>query len=207
MAQFFSLHPLDPQPRLIRHAAQLLRDGGLAVYPTDSCYALGCRIGDKEALNRLRAIRQLEERHLLALLCRDLAEVANYARVDDRQFRVLKAATPGSYTFVLAATREVPRQLQHPSRRTIGVRIPDHAIVQALLRELGAPLVSSTLILPGEGEPLTDPHVIRARLERQVDLVIDGGPGGIVPTTLVQLTGDTPEVTRVGRGSVEVFAT
>lgn len=206
MAQFFTIHPVDPQPRLIRQAAQFVRDGAVLAYPTDSCYALGCRIGDKEALTRIRAIRQLDGRQLLALICRDLSEVAIYARVNDRQFRVLKAATPGSYTFILHATREVPKRLQHPNRRTIGVRVPQNAIVQALLQELGEPLVSSTLIMPGEDGPLTDPQDIRARLEKRVDLVIDGGPGGVVPTTLVQLTGDTPEITRLGKGSIAVFA-
>lgn len=205
MAQFFAIHPIDPQPRLIRQAAQYVRDGGLIVYPTDSCYALGCRIGDKDALTRLRALRGLDDRHLLALVCRDLAQVASYARVNDRQFRVLKAAMPGSYTFILQATRELPKRLQHPSRRTIGIRVPDHAIVQALLTELGEPLVSSTLALPGETEPLTDPQDIRARLEHQVDLVIDGGACGIVPTTLVQLTGDIPEITRIGKGPLAVL--
>lgn len=205
MAQFFTIHPLDPQPRLIRQAAQLVRDGAVIAYPTDSCYALGCRIGDKEAATRIRQIRQLDDRHLLALLCRDLSEVAVYARVDDAQFRLLKAATPGSYTFVLQATREVPKRLQHPSRRTIGVRVPDHAIVQALLRELGEPLVSSTLTMPGDTDPLNDAYDIRARLEHRVDLVIDGGPCGVIPTTLVQLTEDMPVVTRVGKGSTALF--
>lgn len=206
MAQFFTIHPANPQPRLIRQAAQFVRDGGVIAYPTDSSYALGCRIGDKEASTRIRAIRQLDERQLLALICRDLSEVALYARVDDRQFKVLKAATPGSYTFILHATREVPKRLQHPNRRTIGVRVSPNAIVQALLAELGEPLVSSTLIMPGESDPLTDPQDIRTRLEHQVDLVIDGGIGGIVPTTLVQLTGDMPEITRLGKGSTAVFA-
>jgi Sua5/YciO/YrdC/YwlC family protein len=205
MAQFFTIHPLDPQPRLIRQAAQLVRDGAVIAYPTDSCYALGCRIGDKEAATRIRQIRQLDDRHLLALLCRDLSEVAVYARVDDAQFRLLKAATPGSYTFVLQATREVPKRLQHPSRRTIGVRVPDHAIVQALLRELGEPLVSSTLTMPGDTDPLNDAYDIRGRLEHRVDLVIDGGPCGVIPTTLVQLTEDMPVVTRVGKGSTALF--
>ncbi|HWI13251.1 MAG TPA: L-threonylcarbamoyladenylate synthase [Burkholderiales bacterium] len=206
MAQFFTIHPADPQQRLIRQAAQFVREGAVLAYPTDSCYALGCRIGDKDALARIRAIRHLDERQLLALICRDLSEVAIYARVNDRQFRVLKAATPGSYTFILQATREVPKRLQHPNRRTIGVRVPQNMIVQALLQELGEPLVSSTLIMPGEDEPLTDPQEIRERLEKLVDLVIDGGPGGVVPTTLVQLTGDTPEITRLGKGPTTVFA-
>jgi len=206
MAQFFTIHALDPQPRLIRQAAQMVREGAVIAYPTDSCYALGCRIGDKDAVTRIRQVRQLDDRHLLALLCRDLAEVAVYARVDDAQFRLLKAVTPGSYTFILHATREVPKRLQHPSRRTIGVRVPDHAIVEALLRELGEPLVSSTLVMPGDTEPLNDALEIRARLERRIDLVIDGGPCGVVPTTLVQLTGDAPVVTRVGKGSIALFA-
>lgn len=205
MAQYFCVHPVDPQPRLIRQAAQLVRDGALIVYPTDSSYAVGCRIGDKDALDRLRALRGLDDKHLLALVCRDLAQVAVYARVNDRQYRVLRAAIPGSYTFILQGTRELPKRLQHPSRRTLGIRVPDHAILQALLEELGEPLVSSTLTLPGESEPLTDPQAIRQRLERQVDLVIDGGQGGLVPTTLVQLTGDVPEILRVGRGSTAVL--
>lgn len=205
MAQYFTVHPVDPQPRLIRQAAQLVRDGALIVYPTDSSYAVGCRIGDKEALDRLRALRGLDDKHLLAIVCRDLAQVAMYARVNDRQYRVLRSAVPGAYTFILQGTRELPKRLQHPSRRTIGVRVPDHAIVQALLVELGEPLVSSTLTLPGDDEPLTDPADIRSRLEKRVELVIDGGQGGLVPTTLVQLTDDTPEIVRVGKGAVDVI--
>lgn len=202
MSQFFSIHPDNPQPRLIRRAAEIVRDGGLIVYPTDSCYALGCHLGDKTAMERMRAIRQVDARHHFALVCRDLAELAVYARVDNRQFRFLKAATPGSYTFILKATRGVPKRLQHPSRKTIGLRIPDHRVVRALLAELGEPLLSSTLLLPGEAEPLNDAYEIRARLEHAVDLVVDGGSCGIVPTTVVDLTGDAAVIVRVGKGAL-----
>jgi len=205
VAQFFSIHPDNPQPRLLRRAAEIARAGGLIVYPTDSCYALGCRLGDKAAMERMRAIRQVDERHHFALVCRDLAEIAVYAKVDNRQFRLLKAATPGSYTFILKATREVPKRLQHPSRRTIGLRVPDHKIVRALLAELGEPLVSSTLLLPGDELPLNDAQEIRARLERRVDLILDGGSCGIVPTTVIDLTGESPLVTRQGKGGTQPF--
>ena len=205
MAQFFSVHPDNPQPRLLRQAAEIVREGDVIVYPTDSCYALGCRLGDKPAEERIRSIRQLGPNHHFALICRDLAEAAVYARIDDRQFRLMKAATPGSYTFILRATREVPRRLQHPRRKTIGLRIPDHNVVRSLLAELKEPLLSSTLILPEEDEPLNDAHEIRRRLEHQVDLVLDAGPCGIEPTTVVNLTGDTPLITRTGRGSVAPF--
>jgi tRNA threonylcarbamoyl adenosine modification protein (Sua5/YciO/YrdC/YwlC family) len=201
MAQFFSIHPEDPQPRLIRQAADIARAGGVIVYPTDSCYALGCRIGDKAAVERVRAIREVDARHHFALLCRDLAELGIYATLDNQQFRLLKKLTPGAYAFILRATREVPKRLQHPRRRTIGLRVPDHAVVQALLAELAEPLVSSTLLLPGDEVPLSDSREIRRRLERRVDLVIEGGPCGIEPTTVVDLTGDAPVVTRVGKGS------
>ncbi|HET6493611.1 MAG TPA: L-threonylcarbamoyladenylate synthase [Burkholderiales bacterium] len=206
MAQFFSIHPDNPQPRLIRQAAEIVRNGGIIVYPTDSFYALGCRLGDKTAVERLRAIRQVRPGHHFSLVCRDLAEIAVYARVDNQQFRLLKATTPGSYTFILEATREVPRRLQHPRRKTIGLRVPDHKLVRALLAELGEPLLSSTLLLPGEEEPLNDAYEIRQRLEHQVDLVIDGGPCGIEPTTVVNLIGEMPAVTRPGKGSVAPFA-
>lgn len=200
MAQFFTIHPVDPQPRLIRQAAEIVREGGVIVYPTDSCYALGCRIGDKDAMERIRSIRRIDARHHFALVCRDLSEISTYARVNDTQFRLLKKSTPGSYTFILKATREVPKRLQHPSRKTIGVRVPDHQIVRALLEELGEPIVSSTLILPDAVEPLNDPQEIRRLLERQVDLVIDGGSCGVVPTTVVQLTDDVPVILRAGKG-------
>lgn len=205
MAQFFTIHPDNPQPRLIRQAAEIVRVGGVIVYPTDSCYALGCRLGDKAAVERIRAIRRIDERHHFALVCRDLAEIAVYAKVDNRQFRLLKAATPGSYVFILKATREVPKRLQHPKRNTIGLRVPDHRVVRALLTELGEPLLSSTLILPGEELPLNDARDIREKLEHSVDLIMDGGSCGIVPTTVVDLTGETPVVTRRGKGSTAPF--
>lgn len=202
MSQFFSVHPENPQPRLIKRAAEIIRAGGLIVYPTDSCYALGCHIGDKSAMERMRVIRGVDARHHFALVCRDLSELANYARVDNRQFRLLKAMTPGSYVFILEATRELPKRLQHPRRRTIGLRIPDHPVVAALLAELGEPLLSSTLLLPGDERPHTDAEEIRGRLERQVDLILDGGSCGIEPTTVVDLTGPAPVVTRAGKGSL-----
>ena len=205
MSQFFSIHPENPQLRLVRQAAQIIRDGGLVVIPTDSCYALSCHVGDKAAMERIRAIREVDARHHFGLLCRDIAEAATYARIDDRQFRLIKAATPGSYTFILHATREVPRRLLHPRRKTIGVRIPSHGIVQALLAELGEPLLSSTLILPGSDEPLNDPVQIRDRLEKRVDLILDGGYCGVEPTTVVDLTEAVPVITRQGRGAASVF--
>ena len=205
MAQLFSVHPHNPQPRLIRQAAEIVRAGGVIVYPTDSCYALGCHIGDKAAMERIRTIRQVDQRHHLTLVCRNLAEIAQYAKVDNSQFRLLKAATPGSYTFILQATREVPKRLLHPSRRTIGLRVPDHEVAQALLAELGEPLLSSTLLLPGDDSPLNNPDEIRERLEHDVELVLDAGSCGIVPTTVIDLTGDVPVITRVGKGSTSAF--
>jgi tRNA threonylcarbamoyl adenosine modification protein (Sua5/YciO/YrdC/YwlC family) len=205
MAQFFSIHPDNPQPRLVRRAADIMRAGGVLVYPTDSCYALGCRIGDKAAMERMRAIRQVGERHPFALVCRDLAELAIYATVDNRQFRLLKRATPGSYTFILRATREVPKRLLHPSRKTIGLRVPDHRVVQALLAELGEPLLSSTLHLPGDELPLNDARDIRDRLEHAVDLVLDSGSCGITPTTVVDLTGEVPLIARQGKADSRLF--
>jgi tRNA threonylcarbamoyl adenosine modification protein (Sua5/YciO/YrdC/YwlC family) len=205
VAQLFTVHPDNPQPRLIRQAAEIVRSGGVIVYPTDSCCALGCRIGDKAAMERIRAIREVDERHHLTLVCRDLAEIGQYAKVDNVQFRLLKATTPGSYTFILEATREVPKRLMHPSRRTIGLRVPDHKVAQALLAELGEPLLSSTLIFPGDELPMNDPAEIRERLERRIELVIDGGPCGIVPTTVVDLTGEVPVIAREGKGSTAPF--
>lgn len=202
MAQFFSIHLDNPQARLIRRAAEIIRAGGLIVYPTDSCYALGCHIGDKSAMERMRAIRGVDARHHFSLVCRDLSELANYARVDNSQYRLLKSTTPGSYVFILEATRELPKRLQHPKRRTIGLRIPDHPVVDALLAELGEPILSSTLLLPGEELPLTDAHEIRERLDHQVDLILDGGSCGVVASTVVDLTGPAPVVTRVGKGSL-----
>ena len=205
MAQFFSIHPDDPQPRLLRRTADIVRAGGVIVYPTDSCYALGCRLGEVEAMERIRSIRQLDERHPFALVCRDLAELALYAAVDNHQFRMLKAATPGSYTVILKAARGVPKRLRHPRRRTIGLRVPDHKVARALLGELGEPLLSSTLLLPGDELPLNDGQEIRERLERRVDLILECGSCGIVPTTVVDLTGPVPVVTREGRGGLQPF--
>lgn len=202
MTQLFAIHPDNPQPRLIRQAAEILRSGGVIVYPTDSCYALGCHIGDKAAMARVRAIREVDARHHFALVCRDLAEIAVYAKIDNRQFRLLKAATPGSYTFIMQATREVPKRLQHPSRKTIGLRVPGHKVALALLAELGEPILSSTLLLPGDEAPLNDIDEIRRQLEHRVDLIIDGGSCGIVPTTVVNLTGEVPVITRMGKGGV-----
>jgi len=204
LSQFFSIHPDNPQSRLIRQAVEIIRNGGVIVLPTDSCYALGCHVGDKSAMERVRAIREVDARHHFGLLCRDLAEAATYARIDDQQFRLIKAATPGSYTFILQATREVPRRLLHPRRKTIGVRIPAHRVVHALLIELGEPLLSSTLILPGGTEPLNDALEIRNRLEHRVDLVLDSGSCGVVPTTVVDLTTDMPVITRQGRGAANL---
>ncbi len=205
MSQFFHIHPDNPQPRLIAHAVEIIREGGVIVYPTDSGYALGCHLGDKQAVTRLRRIRNLDERHHLTLVCSDLSQIATYARLDNSNYRLIKAHTPGPYTFILEATREVPRRLMHPKRKTIGLRIPDNRIAQALLRELGEPLMSTTLILPGEELPLTDPYEIRQILEHDVDLVIDGGFCGFEPTTVVDLTGDTPKVLREGAGDPAPF--
>jgi len=205
MAQYFVIHPTHPQGRLIEHAAEIVRGGGLIVYPTDSCYALGCRPGDKQAMERMRAIRQVDERHHFTLVCRDLSEISRYAHVDNRVYRLLKATTPGSYTFLLRATREVPRRLQNPRRKTIGLRVPDHAVTQALLAQLDEPLLSSTLLLPGDDLPLNDAQAIRRRLEHQVDLVLDAGSCGIEPTTVVDLTEEETEVIRFGKGSPTPF--
>ncbi|MBE7525870.1 threonylcarbamoyl-AMP synthase [candidate division WWE3 bacterium] len=205
MAQFFSIHTDTPNIRLIRQAVAIVRSGGIIVYPTDSCYALGCHIGDKDAMTRIRAIRQVDERHHFTLVCRNLAEIATYAKVDNSQYRLLKATTPGSYTFILQATREVPRRLQHPKRSTIGLRVPGHPVVQSLLEELGEPLLSSTLILPGDELPLNDVEEIRERLEHQVELVMDAGSCGIDMTTVIDLTTDVPVLVRQGRGDLEPF--
>lgn len=200
MAQYFSVHPDNPQPRLIRETVRILRAGGIMAYPTDSCYALGCMIGNKEGMERIRAIRQVDDRHHFTLVCRDLSEIAHYARVDNRQYRLLKAATPGGFTFILEATREVPRRLLHPKRNTIGLRVPDHAVVTALLTELDEPILSMTLSLPQHDAPLNDPVEIRERLEKQVDVILDAGACGLMPSTVIDLTGAVPEVVRRGRG-------
>jgi tRNA threonylcarbamoyl adenosine modification protein (Sua5/YciO/YrdC/YwlC family) len=205
VAQFFSIHTDTPHLRLIKQAVAIVRSGGIIVYPTDSCYALGCHLGDKEAMTRIRAIREVDERHHFTLVCRNLAEIATYAKVDNSQYRLLKATTPGSYTFILQATREVPRRMQHPKRNTIGLRIPDHPVVLALLEELGEPLLSSTLILPGDELPLNDAEEIRERLEHQVELVMDAGSCGIDMTTVIDLTTAVPELIRPGKGSLEPF--
>lgn len=219
MAQYFEIHPLNPQTRLIRQAVEIIRRGGVIAYPTDSSYAIGCHIGDKDAMERIRRIRRLDDKHNFTLVCRDLSQLAQYARVGNSEFRLLKAHTPGPYTFILPATREVPRRLQHAKRKTIGLRVPDHPVVRALLAELGEPLMSVTLILPGtapaardrnsevaEALPLADAQEIRARLEHEVDLVIDAGACGIEPTTVVVLEEDGGvRVTRVGKGDPAPF--
>jgi tRNA threonylcarbamoyl adenosine modification protein (Sua5/YciO/YrdC/YwlC family) len=200
LSQYFELHPQNPQPRLLRQAVQILRGGGLIAYPTDSCYALGCHIGDAAALERIRRLRAADRNHHFTLVCRDLAEIARYAQVETWQFRLLKAATPGPFTFLLPATRETPRRLQHPQRRTIGIRIPEHNVPRLLLAELGEPIMSSTLLLPGEDIPLTDGREIRARLEHEIDAVLDSGNCGLEPTTVVDLAVSPPVVLRQGRG-------
>jgi tRNA threonylcarbamoyl adenosine modification protein (Sua5/YciO/YrdC/YwlC family) len=205
VAQFFSIHTDTPHSRLIKQAVTIVRSGGIIVYPTDSCYALGCHLGDKDAMIRIRTIRQVDERHHFTLVCRNLAEIATYAKVDNSQYRLLKATTPGSYTFILQATREVPRRMQHPKRNTIGLRVPDHPVVLALLDELNEPLLSSTLILPGDEYPLNDADEIRERLEHQVELVMDAGSCGIDMTTVIDLTSDVPVLVRQGKGSLEPF--
>lgn len=197
---YLEIHPVNPQSRLIRKAADIVRDGGVLVMPTDSSYALVCRLDDKAAVDRIRQIRQIDERHLLTLLCRDLSEVGSYARVDNSAYRLLKTATPGAFTFILQATKEVPRRLSHPSRKTIGLRVPDNRIDQALLEELGEPLIGTTVILPGDEDPMTEGYAIQERLEKLVDAVIDGGACGLLPTTVVDLTGKEPELVRSGRG-------
>lgn len=204
MAQFFQIHPENPQIRLVRQAVDIIRRGGLVAYPTDSAYALGCHTGDKLALDRIRAIRRLDKHHNFTLMCRDFSELATYAKVDNRVFRLIKKYTPGPFTFILEATSEVPRRLKHPKRKTIGMRVPDNRIALALLEELGEPLMSSTLLLPGDEYPLTDPYEIRESLEHELELVIDGGFCGMEPTTVVDLTGDSPEVVRQGCGKFEL---
>ena len=205
MSQFFQIHPDNPQARLVRQAVDIIRQGGVVVYPTDSAYALGCHIGDKGALDRIRRIRKLDDRHNFTLVCRDLSEISTYARVDNRVYRLLRHRTPGPYTFILKASSEVPRRLLHPKRKTVGLRVPDNRIAAALLEDLGEPLMSVTLIMPGEDQPLIDPYDIRETLEHEVDLVIDGGYCGMEATTVVDLADDLPIVLRAGKGDVAPF--
>ncbi len=204
MAQYFVVHPTHPQRRLIRQAAEIVRAGGLIAYPTDSCYALGCERANAKGAERLRRVRGIDERHHLTLMCRDIGEIARYAIVDDAQFKLLKSVTPGSYTFILRARRELPRRLTR--KKTIGVRVPGHPVAHALLAELDEPMLSATLLLPGAQAPLSDAADIRARLERALDLIIDGGPCGTQPSTIIDLTEDVPRVLRAGKGSLAPFA-
>ncbi len=203
MSQFFAVHPSHPQPRLLRRAAEIVAAGGLVVFPTDTTYALGCHIGDKRALDRLRQIRQLPKHHHLTLMCRDLSEISVYARVENFNYRRLKHLTPGPFTFLLPATREVPRRLVHPKRKTIGLRVPDCPVALGLLEALAEPMMSTTMRLPGDDYPLVDAEDLRARLEHQVDLVIDGGRCGIEPTTVVDMTAEAPEIVRQGQGHLD----
>ena len=202
MSQYFEVHPDNPQPRLIKQAVALLHGGGVCAVPTDSSYALVCHLDDKTAAEHLRRIRQVDDKHHLTLLCRDLSELASYARVDNRQYRLLKLGTPGPYTFILEATKEVPRRLSHPARRTIGLRVPQHQVTQALLAELGQPLLATTLIAPGETEPLNDPGEIRERFQKLVAAVVDSGACPMEPTTVIDLTDDEPRLVRQGRGNL-----
>ncbi len=205
MSQFFQIHPENPQARLIHQAVEIIRSGGVVIYPTDCAYALGCHLGDKGAMEKIKRIRQLDDKHNFTLVCRDLSEISTYAKVDNSNYRMLKASTPGAYTFILKATSEVPRRLLHPKRRTIGIRIPNNPIVLALTEALGEPIMSTSLILPGETEPLTDPYEMRELLQHQVDLVIDGGYCGMEATSVINLTEDIPEVIRTGAGDVSIF--
>lgn len=203
MSKFFQIHPDNPQQRLIDQAVEIIQHSGVIVYPTDSGYALGCHLGDKSAMERIRAIRQVDARHNFTLVCRDLSEIATYAKVENEAYRLIKSLTPGPYTFILKATKEVPKRLQNPKRKTIGLRVPDNRIAQALLERLGEPLMSSTLIVPGDGMPLTDPYDIRDTLAHALDLIIDGGFCGFEPTTVLELTEDIPVLARQGLGPID----
>jgi tRNA threonylcarbamoyl adenosine modification protein (Sua5/YciO/YrdC/YwlC family) len=205
MSQYFEVHPDNPQPRLLKQAAQILHGGGIAAIPTDSSYALVCHLDDKAAAENLRRIRGVDDKHHLTLLCRDLSELASYARVDNRQYRLLKLGTPGPFTFILEATKEVPRRVSHPSRRTIGLRVPDHAVTQSLLEMFGQPLLATTLIAPGENEPMNDPHEIREHFQKTLQAVIDAGACPMQPTTVVDLSGDAPVLVRQGRGDAQLL--
>jgi tRNA threonylcarbamoyl adenosine modification protein (Sua5/YciO/YrdC/YwlC family) len=205
VSQFFQIHPDNPQARLVRQAVDIIRGGGVVAYPTDSAYALGCHLGDKNALDRIRRIRKLDDRHNFTLMCRDLSEIASYSRVDNADYRLLKSCTPGPYTFILRATSEVPRRLMHPKRKTVGLRVPENNIALALLEDLGEPMMSVTLIMPGDEYPLIDPYEMREILQHDVDLVIDGGYCGMEATTVVDLVDDTPLVLRAGKGDIAPF--
>lgn len=205
MLRYLEIHIQNPQGRLIKQAVDAVRDGAVLVYPTDSGYALGCHLGDKDAVDRIRVLRELDDKHNLTLVCRDLSEIATYAQVDNQSYRLLRSLTPGPYTFILDATREVPRRLQHPRRKTIGIRVPGHPVVDALLDLLGEPLISTTLQLPGDAQPLSDPREIKERLRHGVDVIIDGGLGSAEPTTIIDLTGAAPVVLRKGRGDTSMF--
>jgi len=205
MARVVNIHPDSPQQRLLVQAADFIREGAIVALPTDSCYAIGCHLGDKEALDRLRQIRQIDDRHHLTLMVRDLSEIAHFARVDNAQYRLLKATTPGSYTFILEGTKELPRRVLHPKRKTIGLRVPDHPVALALLAELNEPLLTTTLQLPGDDAPLTEGWEIQDRLDAQLELILDAGHCGTEPTTVIDLTGSVPELVRAGRGSLAPF--
>ncbi|MEV1108615.1 MULTISPECIES: L-threonylcarbamoyladenylate synthase [unclassified Micromonospora] len=205
MARYYDVHPENPQPRVIGQVADLVRGGGLVAYPTDSCYALGCQLGNRDGLDRIRAIRHLDERHHFTLVCRDFAQLGQFVQISNAVFRLVKASTPGSYTFILPATKEVPRRMLHPKKRTVGVRVPRHTVTQALLAELGEPLVSSTLTLPGEDEPMTQGWEIKEQLDHQLDAVLDAGECGMEPTTVIDLSGPEPEILRRGAGDVSRF--
>jgi len=205
VAKIIEVHPDNPQPRRVAEIVETIRDGGLIAYPTDSSYAFGCHIGDKRAMDRIRRIRRTDKNHNFTLVCSDLSEISTYARVDNWAYRMLKAMTPGPYTFILPATREVPKRLQHPKRRTIGLRVPDHRLVRAVLEALGEPIMSSTLLLPGDDLPLTDPHEIDERIGHDIDLIVDAGATGIEPTSVLDLSQGTVEVLRVGRGDVSAL--
>jgi len=205
MARYLSIHPEDPQPRMLAQAAEILRAGGVVAIPTDSCYALACGLGDKDALERIRRIREVDDRHHLTLMCRDLSEIAQFARVDNAQYRLLKATTPGSYTFILEGTKELPRRVLHPKRKTIGLRVPDHKVALSLLAEVGEPLLTSTLILPGDESPLTEGWEIQDRLDDHLELILDGGYCGTEPTTVIDLTNWPPVLVRAGRGPLDPF--
>ncbi|MEU8184223.1 L-threonylcarbamoyladenylate synthase [Micromonospora sp. NPDC049047] len=205
MARYYDVHPENPQPRIIGQVADLIRGGGLVAYPTDSCYALGTQLGNQDGLDRIRQIRQLDDRHHFTLICRDFAQLGQFVQISNSVFRLVKASTPGSYTFILPATREVPRRMLHPKKRTVGVRVPRHTVTQALLAELGEPLVSSTLVLPGDDEPMTQGWEIKERLDHQLDAVLDAGDCGMEPTTVIDLSGPEPEILRRGAGDVSRF--